>query len=406
MLIQIHLIQNHNPSNLNRDDLGAPKTCYFGGTLRARISSQCLKRAIRTSKEFEKLLGGVRTRRLASLIADAAGDDDPDLQSKVEEVLDECGFKQQKSKSKQDATDEDDSESSAAESKMLVYTTREAIKKMAQEIKGTSKISKSLAEKFAEIIAENTAVPDMALCGRMLEPSAKIWENRKTTVEAALQVAHALSTHAVLPETDYYVAADDVPGRDAGAGYLDTAMFLSACFYKYFSINMGTLVKNLAGRGKDHEKLAAHTVGAFIKAAALVNPSGKQNSYAAHNLPDGLLVEIRDVPISYANAFVSPVRVEDGNLVEQSISQLAHYVYDIDVGYGAPQQRFWFSPNLRYKLAAPVKSDNGTVCVKDVVEEANAFPSLEELIRSLIKAIGYDWEEVQKLTVEGVSAYE
>ncbi|HOJ32256.1 MAG TPA: type I-E CRISPR-associated protein Cas7/Cse4/CasC [Candidatus Hydrogenedentes bacterium] len=402
MLIQVHLIQNHNPSNLNRDDLGAPKTCYFGGVLRARISSQCLKRAIRTSKEFQKLLGGVRTRRLAWLIAEAAGD--PDLASKVEGVLEECGFKQQKSKPKQDVTDEDDLESTPTESKMLVYTTGEAIKKMAQEIKDTSKDDKSLAEKFAKIIAENTAVPDMALCGRMLEPSAKIWKDLNTTVEAALQVAHAFSTHAVLPETDYYVAADDVPGRDAGAGYVDTAMFLSACFYKYFSINWETLTENLVASGKDHEKLAAHTVGAFIKTAALVNPSGKQNSYAAHNLPDGLLVEIRDVPISYANAFVAPVRVEDGNLVEQSISQLAHYVYDLDVGYGAPQQRFWFSPNLRYKLVASVKNENGSVCDKDLVEKVNAFSKLEELVDSVIEAIGYDWEEVQKLTVEGIQA--
>jgi len=238
----------------------------------------------------------------------------------------------------------------------------------------------------------------------MLEPSAKIWKDLNTTVEAALQVAHAFSTHAVLPETDYYVAADDVPGRDAGAGYVDTAMFLSACFYKYFSINWETLTENLVASGKDHEKLAAHTVGAFIKTAALVNPSGKQNSYAAHNLPDGLLVEIRDVPISYANAFVAPVRVEDGNLVEQSISQLAHYVYDLDVGYGAPQQRFWFSPNLRYKLVASVKNENGSVCDKDLVEKVNAFSKLEELVDSVIEAIGYDWEEVQKLTVEGIQA--
>ena len=101
---------------------------------------------------------------------------------------------------------------------------------------------------------------------------------------------------------DYYVAADDIPGDDAGAGYVDEAMFASACFYKYFSINWETLVKNLKG----NKELAAHTVGAFIRGAALVNPTGKQNSFAAHNPPDGMLVEIKNTPISYANAFAKP----------------------------------------------------------------------------------------------------
>ena len=92
---------------------------------------------------------------------------------------------------------------------------------------------------------------------------------------------------------DYYVAADDIPGDDAGAGYLDEAMFASACFYKYFSIHWETLVKNLEGFNEP-KSLAAHTVGAFIRGAALANPTGKQNSFAAHNPPDGMLIEIKD----------------------------------------------------------------------------------------------------------------
>ena len=69
MLIEIHAIQNHSPANLNRDDLGAPKTCYFGGVMRSRISSQCLKRSIRTSEQFKLLCGGVRTRRFRVEVA-------------------------------------------------------------------------------------------------------------------------------------------------------------------------------------------------------------------------------------------------------------------------------------------------------------------------------------------------
>ena len=112
-------------------------------------------------------------------------------------------------------------------------------------------------------------------------------------------------------------------------------MFASACFYKYFSIHWETLVEESEGFGI-HEKLAAHTVGAFIRGAALSNPTGKQNSFAAHNPPDGMLVEIRNSPISYANAFARPVTQGERDIISQSIAQLGQYVHDIDTGYGKP----------------------------------------------------------------------
>ncbi len=229
MLIQIHAIQNHAPANLNRDDLGAPKACYFGGVLRSRISSQCLKRSIRRSDEFRQLLGGVRTRQLAKLIADKIPE--KDVRKRAEKILEICGFKPWRS--------EGESENSE-KSKMLVYTTKQAVEEMANLLRNSDgKAESELAEGFAGLIAERTAVPDMALSGRMLEPdkSSTVWEKRDTKVEAALQVAHAISTHEARPEVDYYVAADDIPGEDAGAGFVDEAMFASACFYKYFSIH-------------------------------------------------------------------------------------------------------------------------------------------------------------------------
>jgi len=122
MLIEIHMIQNHSPANLNRDDLGAPKTCYFGGVLRSRISSQCLKRSIRMSTEFQQLLGGIRTRQLAKLIAkEVTGKSD--VQKRAERVLQACGFKPKKANKR----DEDDDPTGVDKSKMLVYTTRGAI---------------------------------------------------------------------------------------------------------------------------------------------------------------------------------------------------------------------------------------------------------------------------------------
>ncbi len=369
MLIEIHAIQNHSPANLNRDDLGAPKTCYFGGVLRSRISSQCIKRSIRMSDEFKKLLGGVRTRQLAKLIAEKVTGK-AEVKKRAAKILKECGI-----------SPKDDDRSD-----MLVYTTHEAIQKMAALLQqADGKTDEQLAAEFGLLISQEVAVPDMALSGRMLE-TGKIMD---TTVDAALQVAHAISTHEARPEVDYYVAADDIHGDDAGAGYVDEAMFASACFYKYFSIHWETLVENLKG----NKELAAHTVGAFLRGLALVNPTGKQNSFAAHNPPDGILVEIKDTPISYANAFADPVPSKgDRDLISQSIAQLGQYIHDLDTGYGKPQKRFWFSPNLRYQLK--VAEDK-----KEIALAENNLKSLDDLIPSVLKSIGYDWTAVQKVVV-------
>lgn len=373
MLIEIHAIQNHSPANLNRDDLGAPKTCYFGGVLRSRISSQCIKRSIRLSESFKSLCGGIRTRQLAKLISDQVTGK-ADAKKRAVKILDKCGIK---------AKDDD-------KSKTLVYTTQDAIAAMATLLNEDGKTDEELAQEFGALISNSVAVPDMALSGRMLETGVL----KDTTVEAALQVAHAISTHEARPEVDYYVAADDIPGEDAGAGYVDEALFSSACFYKYFSINWDQLLANLQG----YEELAAHTVGAFVRGLALANPTGKQNSFAAHNPPDGLLVEIKDSPASYANAFAAPVTLNaQRDIVSQSIAQLAQYAHDLDIGYGVPQQRFWFSPNQNHPLM--------------VIENKQEIPlskqnpkSLEELIEAIVKALGHDWQTVKTVSVNTGSA--
>ncbi len=394
MLIEIHAIQNHSPANLNRDDLGAPKTCYFGGVMRSRISSQCIKRSIRMSDEFKKLCGGIRTRQLAKLIAEQVTGKGA-VKKRAEKILALCGFKPKKTVKK---NLEEDGPEDGDKSKMLVYTTREAVKEMATLLqKGDGKSDDQLAKEFGTLISQRVAVPDMALSGRMLEPdkaAKELWKGLDTTVEAALQVAHAISTHEARPEVDYYVAADDIPGEDAGAGYVDEAMFASACFYKYFSIHWETLVKNLQGFQGNKEHLAAHTVGAFIRGAALVNPTGKQNSFAAHNPPDGILIEIKDkcAPISYANAFAKPAGQSERDIISQSIAQLGQYVHDLDTGYGKPQKRFWFSPNLRYSLSI-VENE------QEISVAENNVKSMEELIPAVIAAIGHDWKEVQEVIV-------
>jgi CRISPR system Cascade subunit CasC len=369
MLIEIHAIQNHSPANLNRDDLGAPKTCFFGGVLRSRISSQCIKRRIRTSEQFKLLLGGIRTRQLAKLIAEKVTGK-ADVKKRAAKILEKCGIK---------AKDDDKSD-------MQVYTTKEAIARIAGLLQESEGETDELVAQCGKLISECVAVPDMALSGRMLETGRLA----DTTVDAALQVAHAISTHEARPEIDYYVAADDIPGTDAGAGFVGEAVFASSCFYKYFSIHWETLVDNLKG----NKELAAHTVGAFLRGAALSNPTGKQNSFAAHNPPDGLLVELKQTPISYANAFADPVPCKGPrDMVSQSIAQLGQYVNDLDTGYGKPDKRFWFSPNLRYRLTSVDGKQETDLAGRNL-------KSLDELVVDVVKAVGFDWAKVQAVTVK------
>ena len=423
MLIEIHAIQNHSAANLNRDDLGAPKTCYFGGVLRSRISSQCLKRSIRMSPEFARLLGGVRTRRLPTLIAhkvqnpntsirqilelmrtrelDALSPESAKLEAKAQAILQECGFlpKAKRGKQAEAAEDEDTADAANAPSKMLVYTTDQGVDRMV----GLLQQGKCDCREFARLIAEEVAVPDMALSGRMLEPdkaAGDAWARLSTTVDGSLQVMHAFSTHEARPEVDYFTAADDVPGSDGGAAHVNEAMYASACFYKYFSINWEELCRNLKAFGEKHDHLAAHTVGAFLRAAAYAHPTGKRNAYAHNNPPDAMMVEIRDTPISYANAFAKPVNTEQRDLISQSLAQLAHYVHAMDVGYGGPAQRFWFSPGLLYRPVYSVYDPKEKKDVERSAETAKELGSLDVLVSEVLKAVGgYDWGQMQKVAI-------
>ncbi|MDO8586864.1 MAG: type I-E CRISPR-associated protein Cas7/Cse4/CasC [Armatimonadota bacterium] len=215
---------------------------------------------------------------------------------------------------------------------------------------------------------------DIALFGRMTTSPAF------QDVEAAMQVAHAISTHAAVTETDYFTAVDDLGKSGGGAGHVDEAMYVSACFYKYFSLDWDQLLFNLAGPEPDKSKddaahtqwtkeikptamrLAAATLGHFIRAATMTTPSGKQNSHAANNEPCGILVEIRErkAPTSYANAFAEPARrigdmPDDSpdyvSLTGRSIAQFGDHLYALRRAYGIDSTLLWYSPQAwRYPL--------------------------------------------------------
>ena len=378
MLIEIHMIQNHSPANLNRDDLGAPKSCIFGGVTRARISSQCLKRSIRRSPEFAAALekdGGVRTRRLITEIATAAANGGEPSETHLDEIrkvftAGGVGLK------KDDKTTSD----------ILFFLPRSAINEMGKAVRDI-RDQDQLGVEFARIISQFVRTPDIALCGRMTEFEAKgpFKELKgRFTVEAALSAAHAFSTHAVMNEVDYFTAADDVPGLDAGAGHVGEAMFNSACFYKHFVIDWDQLLENLGG----DEKLARTTVQCFLEASVKANPSGKQNSFAAFNPPDGVLVEVKtksQPPVSYANAFADAVPMKsDRGLIGESVSRLGQYMHELVEGYGIAADRFWFSPSGRHRLTWIDKRKREPEQEQSAVSDANEFSDFLRFVEAVM----------------------
>ena len=427
MLIEIHMIQNHSPSNLNRDDLGAPKTCLFGGVTRARISSQCLKRSIRRSPLFQSALerdGGIRTRSLVRELARRAhGDGEPPdtLIKQVRKVFEDGGVPFKGTKGDPDAM------------KILFFVPESDVQRMADAIKTAH--GKDAAKAIAPILRESARVPDIALCGRMTEFDAKgALDHINFTVEAAMQAAHAISTHAVVNEVDYWTAADDLPSGQAAA-MVEEAMFNSACFYKYFSLDWDQLVHNLAGPEPDekedaesHRKwkgqirpqaecLAACTVGHFIRAAVRTTPSGKQNSFASHSEPCGILVEIKKsgkIPTNYANAFAEPVErigrpdddARDEKSIEgRSVACLADHVQAIRTAYGIDSTLLWYSPKLwRFPLHYWERAEDGKKQeAKPVVARENCYGVLagngqEErgLVEAVIAELGFKWSEVME----------
>ena len=212
--------------------------------------------------------------------------------------------------------------------------------------------------------------------------------------------------NAAINEVDYFTAVDDL-GEGPGAGHVNKGMFNSACFYKYFCLDWEQLVKNLAGPEPDEDRadeaarLAAATLGHFLRAAALTAPTGKQNSFAAYNPPDGILVEVKKngtMPMSYANAFAEAVdAASERGLVGQSIAQLGQYVHDMADGYGVEAERFWFSPSGRRTLTWVDREAKGAEAEKPTVTpEEHNLGCLDALVEAVVgAATGGEWSEVK-----------
>ena len=365
MLLELHLLQNHAPSNLNRDESHTPKDCSFGGFQRARISSQSLKRSLRVGPSFARSLQvgdqalGFRTRQLPTLVAECAQQRleesgvEPALARELAQL---CGQKASgfgSEAAKESSADPPRTPQSMflcqadvdAVAQVMVSRARELVEKDPGQ--APTLFKKIPARDFQEHESLSTWRPvtvDLALFGRLITSPA--FQN----LEPCVQVAHAFSTHQIEMEFDYFTAVDDLHGRHGrAADMIGTTEFQSACFYKYFSLHLPGLLENLDPDGSRREeaaKTAAAAVPAFFEAAIVSGPSGKQNAFAAHNLPSLVLLEARPYahPVSYANAFAVPVVAAPSGLIEESVRKLREHVEKTDRAYAPPStERLWFS---------------------------------------------------------------
>ncbi|MBI3654267.1 MAG: type I-E CRISPR-associated protein Cas7/Cse4/CasC [Acidobacteria bacterium] len=376
--VEVHVIQNFAPSNLNRSDTGAPKDCDFGGYRRARISSQCFKRAIRRESNFRSVLeangGSVRTRRLIIEIAKKISEQEipPEKIVKVvAEVFNEAGIERPKVKKSEDEEKEKEN------TKLVLFMNSKAIEEMVILFKnsglldGNNERKDELIKGLGKALAQSLKSPDIALFGRMIEiDSKKPFGKMQLGVDAASQVAHAISTHKTGVEFDFYTAVDDLlPQGETGAGMMGTLEFTSACFYRYANLDLNQLNTNL----QDPE-LEAATIEAFVRAFVDAVPTGKQNSYAAQQKPSFVMVVARDAGLlSLTNAFAKPVQTNKGDLVEESIKALDQHWGEMSEMYGKKGIKgAWFASAKMKKLEAlgdSVKAENGNSMIDALVTQ-------------------------------------
>lgn len=330
--IQFHALTFVPPANLNRDDMGRPKTATLGTETRLRLSSQSLKRAWRESEVFETSLAGHlgrRTQRFGLKIRDhllGLGVAEATALEITREVIAAFG----KPKGEKDAQ--------PLYTEQLAFLSPEeqqaALDFAAARAAGTA--PKADPKKIAQTLLRGAdTAADIAMFGRMFADNADF--NR----EAAVQVAHAITTHKVASEDDFYTAVDDLKlkAEDAGAGFVGEAGFGSGVFYFYLCIDADLLIANLGG----DRALAQAAIGALIRAAATVLPGGKQASFAALGRASYVLVETGTAqPRTLAAAFARGVRQDEtgddgepiGDLVVASIRRLERTAAAFDAVYG------------------------------------------------------------------------
>lgn len=365
MLIEVHMLKNYAPSNLNRDDSGSPKSCVFGCVPRGRISSQTLKRNLRKSPVLDdylkEVMNGIRTRKLPQIVGEkllSQGVSQEYVDAAMQKIT---GFGNREGKENKDLS-----------TSQVMFFSPEDISAVAgiiqEEIKSAGSVNnfKNIKAKDLQAKLKDSCRPltlDISLFGRMITSEA--FRN----VEAAVDMAHAISTNRLERDFDYFTAVDDIPGEDeTGAGMVGDVEFNSNCYYHYFAIDVDQLRTNLTDVD-GAEELISKSIPLLVRTFAYVAPSGKQNSFATYPTPSVMCVEIKKdkIPVSYTNAFIEPARNRGKlSLIEESTEKLVREINRIDQKFDLEiTKRLWFDA---YNQEAP---QNSIVCsnIRDLQNE-------------------------------------
>ena len=331
LYVDFHILQTVPPSCVNRDDTGSPKTAIYGGTMRARVSSQSWKRAMRLMfrDTFAPDQLGCRTRNTVNLVADQIQKTDPAVESENAEkmamdILELAGVKSESGKD------------------VLFFISSRQIEKIALLAQEYSNVSekerkdkknekvKGFKSEATKVLMEDPSI-DILLFGRMAAGNVSL------NYDAAAQVAHSISTHTISNEYDYFTAVDDCGEEDnAGAGHLGTVEYNSSTLYRYATVNAAELSKHL------NEGELAETVRGFADAFIRSMPTGKQNTFANRTLPDLVYITVRkDQPVNLAGAFERPVSAGPDGYVNKSIKALFDYAESVYGNYVSEPCQAW-----------------------------------------------------------------
>ena len=372
MKLEIHILQSFPPANLNRDENGMPKSTVFGGRPRARISSQCQKRAVRLfyqeHAEIDTAHFAQRSRswmpELKALLLEAEiAEDKATIAAKL--ALEVLGAK---------------IEGEEVESKTILFLGKTEIAAIAAILtKNWSVIEPGLSgekpnlpakepniSKVIEKALVDTGKPgDVALFGRMMATLPTV------NVDAAVQMAHAIGINTLQQEFDFFTAVDDLGASDdAGADHMGEIGYNSSTYYRFANLDLQQLEKNL-GTSEQVAIVAKAFAEAFVKAI----PTGHQNGFAAHSLPAFVMMTVREgQPVSLVDAFEAPIRPDKCSLLENAVKALDEHWADIKTMYG--------DESIKFK---------GIITRKGFVDQLSALkgsqvPSLDDLIEKSIAA--------------------
>lgn len=338
-MIQVHMLTAYPASLLNRDDAGLAKRIPFGGSVRIRVSSQCLKKHWREAPGITNLghLADRSTRIYEKRVAEPLVTEHGATEAEALAIAKYLMKETVDTKPVKDRTGAE----TARSGQLLVLTraetdflTEQAVKILEQvRSAGVDPTDGKALEKAAPIdkktlkpiLKELPASVDTALFGRM------VTSDLFARVDAAVSVAHAFTTHAETAETDYFTAVDTLNVDDAGAGLVQDTELTSGVFYTYAVIDMEQLRANLGREAELAERLGRN----LVQAMATVSPGAKRGSTAPYSFAEFVLLERGTMqPRTLANAFLNPVVADGAGLMVNSVNALMQYRTRLEAMYG------------------------------------------------------------------------